>query len=90
MLKKHNPKKKKMNRKRSKCNKQTSKKRLHSATYLILELVFLLCLLASDLILTVCYVEMFPHIGENCAVTEHTTYQNSPYNGNIFIVPQKT
>ena len=53
-----------MNRKCSKHNKQISKKRLHSATYLRLQLVFLLCLLASELILTVCYIKMFPHIGE--------------------------
>ena len=55
---------KNMNRKRSKCNKQISKKRLHPVPYLRLQLVFLLCLLASELILTVCYIKMFPRIGE--------------------------
>ena len=74
----------------SKQNKKISNKRLHSATCPRLQLVMLLCLLASDLILTVRYVEMFPHIGENCTVMKHITHQNSPYNGNVFIVPQKT
>ena len=64
----------------SKQNKMITNKRLHSATYPRLQLAMLLCLLASDLILTVCYVEMFPRIGENCTVTEHTTHQNLPYN----------
>ena len=44
-----------------------------------LQLVILLCLLPSEVILTVCYVKMFPHIGENGSVTEHTTHQNLPY-----------
>ena len=73
----------------SKQNKMISNKRLHSATYPRLQLAMLLCLLASDLILTICYLEMFPHIGENYTVTEHTTHQNPPYSGNVFIVPQK-
>ena len=55
---------KNINRKRSKCDKQISKKRLHPVTYLRLQLVFLLCLLASELILTVCYIIMFPRIGD--------------------------
>ena len=63
----------------SKQNKMISNKRLHSATYLRLQLVILLCLLPSEVILTVCYVKMFPRIGENGSVTEHTTHQNLPY-----------
>ena len=63
----------------SKQNKMISNKRLHSATYLRLQLVILLCLLPSEVILTVCYVKMFPRIGENGSVTEHTTHQNLLY-----------
>ena len=62
---------KNMNRKCSKCNKQISKKRLHPVTYLRLQLVFLLCLLASELMLTVCYIKMFPHIGEKGRYRAH-------------------
>ena len=73
----------------SKQNKMISNKRLHSATYLRLQLVILLCLLPSKVILTVCYVKMFPRIGENGSVTEHTTHQNLPYSDTFSEVRRK-
>ena len=69
----------------SKQNKMISNKRLHSATYLRLQLVILLCLLPSEVMFIFSYFNIFPRIGENGVTGWHDHCKIAVYK--CFFVP---